>query len=140
MGYVRIEEDADFSKEFETYIIAFCPDYDFWFATNQRYFYYEYPKEFQTENEAIEYFVNNPNIFYEKEIEMEVYRPSFNENGVFLENIRKLIEVQGIAKKPRKTKKPRVGHCSDHTTSNKEDNDNNYVDNDISHELKPLYF
>ena len=50
-------DDWDFGKEYETYILAFCPDLDCWFATNQRRFYYEYPKEFQTEKEAIIFFL-----------------------------------------------------------------------------------
>jgi hypothetical protein len=86
-------DDLSLGKEYETYILAFCPDLDCWFATNQRCFYYEYPKEFQTENEAIKFFINNPNIFLDKEIEMEVYKPSFYENGVYLSNIKKLIKV-----------------------------------------------
>lgn len=31
--------------------------------------------------------------FFEKEVEMKVYRPSFYENGVYLENIGKLIKA-----------------------------------------------
>ena len=70
--------------------MAFCPDTDSWFATNQRFFYYEYQKEFKSESEAIEYFKNNPNIFLEQEERMKVYRPTFY---VYLNNTKELIKV-----------------------------------------------
>lgn len=90
--YEPIPEEYDFSTEFPTWIIAFCPDTDSWFVTNQRFFYYEYDKEFLTEEEGIAFFKDNPKIFYDEEIRMEVYRPSFRKNGVWLENINDLIE------------------------------------------------
>lgn len=62
--YYELPKGSSFSDTFDTYILAFCPDTDSWFATNQRFFYYEYPKEFKTENEAIEFFINNPTIFF----------------------------------------------------------------------------
>ena len=93
MGYKTVPQEFDFNTEFPTWIIAFCPDTDSWFVTNKRFFYYEYEKEFKTEEEGIEFFIKNPKIFYDIEIQMGIYRPSFNENGVWLDNITKILEV-----------------------------------------------
>ena len=41
--YESIPDGYEFSTEFPTYILGFCPDTDSWFATNQRFFFYEYP-------------------------------------------------------------------------------------------------
>lgn len=92
--YVEIPDGYNFNTEFDTYIIAFCPDTDSWFVTNQRFFYYEYEKEFVTEEDGITFFKNNPKIFYDEEIRMDVYRPSFRKNCVWLENINDLVELQ----------------------------------------------
>lgn len=93
--YIKLPEGMDFSTEFDTYIIAFCPDTDSWFVTNKRFFYYEYPEiEFKTEQEGINYLKRNPKTFYQIEIDMKVYRPSFNKNGIWVENINKLIKIE----------------------------------------------
>lgn len=93
MSFEELPKDCDFNTKFETYIIAFCPDTDSWFVTNERFFYYEYDKEFQTEKEGIDFFMNNPKIFYDEEIRMRVYRPSFRENGAWLDNVNELIKI-----------------------------------------------
>lgn len=58
-------EQCGFSKKFLTWIIAYCFDTESFFVTNQRYFSWEYEKEFQSEQEGIEYFQNNADIFVE---------------------------------------------------------------------------
>lgn len=70
-----------FNTEFPTYILAFCPDRDSWFATNRRFFYYEYPMDFPNEEAAISYFKRYPDVFLKLEKSMEVYRPSFFDGG-----------------------------------------------------------
>ena len=45
-----------FSDRYSTYIIAYCVDTNSFFVTNQRCFFYEYDKEFKTEEEGILYF------------------------------------------------------------------------------------
>lgn len=90
--YVELPNGCDFNTEFKTYIIAFCPDTDSWFVTNKRFFYYEYNKEFETEEDGINFFKDNPQIFYNEEIRMGVDRPSFRKNGVWLDNINDLVE------------------------------------------------
>lgn len=92
-GYGELPKDCDFNTKFSTYIIAFCPDTDSWFVTNERFFYYEYEKEFETDQDGIEYFKENPKIFYDEEIRIRAYRPSFRENGVWLENTNELIRI-----------------------------------------------
>ena len=86
MGYVSLPDGMDFSTEFDTFIIAFCPDGCEWFVTNKRFFYFEYDKEFATENEAIEYFRAHFNEFYEIEMRICEYRPSFASGKVWLSN------------------------------------------------------
>lgn len=91
--YVAVPEGYDFNTEFPTWIIAFCPDTNSWFVTNRRFFYYEYEKEFATEEEGIMFFKENPKIFYDEEIRMGTYRPYFRENGVLLDNTNEFVEL-----------------------------------------------
>lgn len=91
--YVAVPEGYDFNTEFPTWIIAFCPDTDSWFVTNRRFFYYEYEKEFATEEEGIVFFKENPKIFYDEEIKMEIYRPYFRQNGVLLDNTNEFVKI-----------------------------------------------
>lgn len=93
--YESIPDGMDFSTEFPAYILAFCPDICSWFATNQRFFYYEYPMDFPNEDAAIGYFKRNPDVFMNLEKRMVSYRPSFLEGGVWLENTNELIPVKG---------------------------------------------
>lgn len=83
-NYVEIPKEYDLSTEFNTYIIAYCPDNGTWFCENTRFFFYEYPKEFNSEIEAIEYFEENVKDFIKLESEMKSYS---NEcNFVYLAN------------------------------------------------------
>lgn len=93
--YEDLPDGMDFSTEFPTYILAFCPDTDSWFATNQRFFYYEYPMDFPNEEAAIGYFKRHPDVFLKLEESMGVYRPSFFNGGVWLDNTRELVAVGG---------------------------------------------
>lgn len=91
--YEDLPDGANFSDKFQTFILAFCPDTDSWFATNLRYFFYEYPMEFSNEEAAIAYFKRNPDVFMNLEKEMGSYRPNFHDGGVYLENTKELITV-----------------------------------------------
>ena len=93
--YKSIPDGYDLNTKFPTYILAFCPDSDSWFATNNRFFFYEYPAEFNSEQEAIAYFKSNINEFFELNVRiMGNQRPSFNNGGVYLENESRLIECE----------------------------------------------
>lgn len=95
--YEELPDGVNFDTKFLTYILAFCPDTDSWFATNERAFFYEYPMDFPNEETAIAYFKRNPEVFMNLENGMVKYRPSFRDGGVFLENIKELIAVpEGI--------------------------------------------
>ena len=91
--YEELPRGADYSDRFPDYILAFCPDTDSWFATNQRYFFYEYPMNFPSEEAAIDYFKKNPEVFLGLEMDMRTYRPSFRDGGVYLENTKELVMV-----------------------------------------------
>ncbi len=93
--YESVPDGMDFNTEFSTYILAFCPDTDSWFATNQRFFYYEYPVEFPNEEAANGYFKQNPDVFMNLEKSMGFYRPSFLKGKVWLENTNELIPTKG---------------------------------------------
>lgn len=85
MAYVTVPDGYDFTTEFPTWIIAYCPDTDTWFCTNQRFFYYEYPDEFQCENDAVTYFRNHIGDFIKLNNEMHPRKV----DSVFLENTNK---------------------------------------------------
>lgn len=65
MGVTVLRNSESFSDKYKTYIIAYCPDGDFFFISNERHFYWEYHKEFNTENEAIDFFMNNREFFFD---------------------------------------------------------------------------
>lgn len=96
--YEAIPDGYDFSSTFDTYILGYCPDTLSWFATNQRFFYYEYPREFKTKEEAEEYFRENANEFYKIETDIAEYRPSFAEGMLYLEINDKELEKIAIHK------------------------------------------
>jgi hypothetical protein len=80
-----IPDGCEFSTEFSTWIIAYCPDTNSWFCTNERFFYYEYDKEFENEKAAIYYFENNIEEFVN--LTQQMYPKK--QNSVFLENTEK---------------------------------------------------
>ena len=61
--YKRLNKDENFSNDYYTWIIAYCPDTNSFFATSQRYFFWEYDNEFPCESDAIEYFKTHLNEF-----------------------------------------------------------------------------
>ena len=93
MSYIKLPNDTNFNKKFPTWIIAFCPDTNSWFVTNERYFYFEFPFEFKTEQAGIDYFVENPSIFYGIETEICRRNLEFDECTVYLDNINAEVKV-----------------------------------------------
>ena len=88
--YVEINEP--FNTEYPTWIIAFCPDTDSFFVTNQRYFYWEHKVEFGNEKDAINYFEDN--ISYFLDVDREIMSGMFYHDinvvdNIFLENTNK---------------------------------------------------
>ena len=61
------EMSPDAMQPHDTWIIAFCPDTDSFFATNQRAFFWEFDKEFESEEAAIDYFDRFATYFVETE-------------------------------------------------------------------------
>lgn len=64
MGYKTVPQRMSFDTEFNTYVIAMCPDTNGWFTTNNRFWYYQYPLEFKTNDEAIKYFIEHKRKFH----------------------------------------------------------------------------
>jgi hypothetical protein len=82
MSYVKVY--GDFNKEFNTYVIAYCVDTNSWFITKQRYWYFQFDNEFNTYNEALEFFGSNQDMILDQQHKMEqTYKPS---TKVILEN------------------------------------------------------
>lgn len=76
-----------FSKEYPTWIIAFCPDYNSFFATNQRGFFWQHEQDFPDEESAIKFFKENVDIFKEKNKSILENTGGWKyEDSVFLEN------------------------------------------------------
>lgn len=71
MAYKSIPKEFDLSTKFPTWIIAYCPDADLWFCTKQRFFYFEYPDEFQCKNDAVDYFKNHIDEFIKLNNELQ---------------------------------------------------------------------
>lgn len=93
MSYIQLPKNADFSDKFPTWIIAFCPDTNSWFVTNERHFYFEFPFEFKTEQAGIDYFLENTSIFYSIESEICRRNLEFDECAIYLQNINAEVKV-----------------------------------------------
>lgn len=90
--YEAVPEGFDFNSVFDTYILGYCPDTLSWFATNQRFFYFEYPKEFKDKEEAEDYFRRNKYEFYNLQLDLTEYIPDFAKNTLFLDINKNLTE------------------------------------------------
>lgn len=63
MSYIMLKDDEKFTDEYPTWIIAYCYDNDAFFVTNQRHFFWESEKEFESEQAAIDYFATDTREF-----------------------------------------------------------------------------
>ena len=79
-------EGYSFSKKFPAWIIAYCVDTNSWVCTNQKFFLLSISKEFQCENDAIDYFEHHVDEFVELNIEIRKELNQPYNNCVFLEN------------------------------------------------------
>lgn len=86
--YSIIPKEYDLTHEFDTYIIAFCPDEDMWFITRQRFFFFEYKKEFMSYEEAEKYFIENLLEFFNLRDSMKEAIPfySLSKDVMYFEN------------------------------------------------------
>lgn len=57
------EMSPDAMQPHNTWIIAFCPDATSFFVTDQRAFYWEFEKEFDSEQDGVRYFEDNVQYF-----------------------------------------------------------------------------
>lgn len=65
MAYIKLGQNENFNDIFPTWVIAYCPDNDSFFATNERYFYWESKEEFQNESDAINHFRSHLKEFWD---------------------------------------------------------------------------
>lgn len=85
--YAEVSED--FNTKYDTWVIAFCPDTNTFFATNERHFFWESPNEFKTEYEAIRNFALDTlyYILVRNELMSSMFYGTMNvDYKVFLEN------------------------------------------------------
>lgn len=91
---IELAKNENFSQVYPTWIIAYCPDTDSFFATNQRFFYWEDnpfgwedDNEFESENEAINYFKQHLEDFREvrNRISWSLYF-RYEDSPMYLEN------------------------------------------------------
>lgn len=77
-------------KKYPTWVIAFCPDSNSFFATDERCFFWESEEEFESEESAIDYFSKHVDHFIEinNEIMVKAIYGWIPVNEVFLENNR----------------------------------------------------
>ena len=80
-GYLEIEDS--FNKEYPTWIIAYCPDLNSFFVTNQRHFFWESEEEFDSEEAGIYYFEHQTQRF------MNVANQMVYTERIWLENTQK---------------------------------------------------
>lgn len=64
MSWIWVPSE-EFYKEYNTYVIAYCLDTDEFFVTNQRYWWWQYQKEFSNEQAGINYFENHLDEFFQ---------------------------------------------------------------------------
>ena len=58
-GIRYLEIDEPFNTKYPTWIVAFCPDTNSFFVTNERHFFWESEEEFDSEEAGINYFENH---------------------------------------------------------------------------------
>ena len=88
--------DESFSKEYPTWIIAFCPDTDSFFITRQRRFFWEFSLVFQTEEQAIKYFEEHAEYFVTMHNHLAKACGGIKSDAdkVFLENTKKHVGIE----------------------------------------------
>lgn len=59
MDVDHIEIEEPFDTKYPTWIVAFCPDTNSFFVTNERHFFWESEEEFDSEEAGINYFENH---------------------------------------------------------------------------------
>lgn len=88
MGWISLTSE-EFNKEYDTYIIAYCLDTDEFFVTNQRYWWWQYQKEFLNEQDGINYFENHLDEFFQIANELRKcsgFYSSLKDKDLFLNN------------------------------------------------------
>lgn len=69
-SYVGLADDENFSDKYDTYIIGYDFDRRAWLTSNEGHFWYEYPREFNTKVEAVDFFNKNLDLFFDLNIIM----------------------------------------------------------------------
>lgn len=86
---------VDYSEVFKTWIIAYCPDTNSFFVTNKRFFFWSYNSEFESEDEAINFFKNHLDEFIEVRNNILKNTGGWNINSdIYLENTEESFSVK----------------------------------------------
>ena len=92
--YKELNKDENFSKHYSTWIIAYCLDSNSFFASNERYFFWEHEKEFECEDDAVNYFREHLEKFYKIRNEILSSAGGWSKNSdLFLENTRERFKM-----------------------------------------------
>lgn len=84
------EVKEPFNTKYPTWIIAYCPDLNSFFVTNERHFFWESENEFNSENDGINYFENNVSDF------INIANEIIHTKKVWLENTSKWYEMDRL--------------------------------------------
>ena len=97
--YKTLKSNDSFSNKCSTWIIAYCLDSNSFFATNERFFFWEYEVEFHSEDDAIKYFKNHLEKFWNirKEILEKCGGWSIN-SDMWLENTKEKFKYKALSK------------------------------------------
>jgi len=82
-GIRYLEIDEPFNTKYPTWIVAFCPDTNSFFVTNERHFFWESEEEFDSEEAGIYYFEHQTQRF------MNVANQMVHTERIWLENTQK---------------------------------------------------
>ena len=92
--YKKLCKDEEFSKTYPTWIIAYCLESNSFFATNERYFFWEHEREFECENDAVNYFREHLEEFHEIRNEILSSTGGWSKNSdLFFENTRERFKI-----------------------------------------------
>ena len=93
MSHINSSNKVNVGDESSNWVIAFSKIPDGWYVTQQRDFSYIFPMEFKSEQEGIDYFLEDTVLFFSIESEIKHFSIGFDECVLYLDNIGSIIKV-----------------------------------------------